>query len=132
MRLRALSVVLSLGVQQLQATAIALIVTPRFVVIATDSKVVDARVEPKGEACKIRKVDDLFYVPNKFVSHEASGYDLDHMIRDLRGRSVADMAAKLKEAAIGPLQRALTYSRAEDPEQFKDNSPAGKPWAWFS
>jgi len=114
-------VVLTLCVQQLQATAIAVIVTPRFIVIATDSKAVDDRVAPQGETCKIRKANDLFYVPNKLVRHAASGYDLDQIIQDLRGHSVVDMAAKLKEIVIGPLQGALTYSRSEDRALFKDN-----------
>jgi len=117
---RSLAIALTLCVQ-LYATAIALIVTPRFVVIAADSKAVDAHGAANGEVCKIRRAGEVFYIPNKFVSHRASGYDWNHTILGSRGDSVAELASKVKSTIAGPLNRAIVQSRAEDPMAFKDN-----------
>lgn len=105
----------------LNATAIALIVTPRFIVVAADSKVVGEHVAAKGNECKIRKAGDTFYVPNKFVNHSAAGYDLNKTVLSIAANSVAERAAKVKAAIGEPLKRAVEQSRREDTAAFKDN-----------
>ena len=59
--------------KHLNATAIALIVTPKFVVVATDSKVVDGHLVARNQECKIRTTGETFYVPNKFVRNSVTG-----------------------------------------------------------
>jgi hypothetical protein len=92
---RSLLIFLSLC-QQVPATGIALIITSRFVVVAADSKAVDAHSVAQADTCKIHKVGDVFYVANNFVGNSTTGYDLDRTILSIKGKSVADIARMAK------------------------------------
>lgn len=115
----------------LKATAIALIVTPRFAVVAADSKAVDSHGGVKADVCKIRRVGRIFYIANNFVSHSATGYNLERTIRDIQGNSVRDLAAKARMLIAGPLKKALAQSRRGDPRAFEANFAGGQATGVF-
>ncbi len=94
----------------LHATAILIIRTPAYVIIAADSKAVDSHGRPYVEPeCKIRRAATFFYVPNKFVSDSASSYNLYGMVDEIaqREKSVDIVGTRLKKNIIVPLTKAL-------------------------
>jgi hypothetical protein len=63
-----------------EATSVALIVTPKLVAIAADSRSMDANGRIQSDVCKIRRVGDIVYVPNRFVGDGTTGYSLDKTV----------------------------------------------------
>ena len=86
-------------------------------------------VSPSLTLAIFAKSADVFYVANKFVSHSATGYDLNRAILNIKGKSVADVAVQAKTTIAGPLRRAVTQLRREDPRAFEDLS--GQAMAWY-
>jgi hypothetical protein len=114
-----------LGVR-LGATAIALIVTQRFIAIAADSKVVDANLAFVRNTCKIRQAGGIYYISVNFVLSRSAGYDLDQIVLGINAGSIEGTASKLMEAVPGPLRTALIDARNEDPVAFKKNFANGQ------
>jgi hypothetical protein len=108
------------------ATSIALIVTPKFVVVAADSRSVDASGNIQPDVCKVRKAGKVFYIPNKFVGDSAVGYSLDKIVVEARGISVSDLAARVKAGVIEPLTAALEHGRSTAPAEFRQNFASGQ------
>ena len=111
---------------RLNATAIALIVTQRFIVVASDSKVVNTKLEFVRNTCKIRQTGTTYYIPVNYVRDAETGYDLDKIILSTKADSIADMADHVKAAAASPLRTALVNVLNKNPKAFKDDFGSGK------
>jgi hypothetical protein len=125
MMLRSL-VLLAALFAQVHATSIAVIVTPKFAVIAADSRVVDAHGVVQSDTYKIRRAGEVFYITSKFVDDSASGYSLDQTVQSAHGTSSADLAGKVKVSINVPLATALKRFRAADLAAFKRNFSSGQ------
>lgn len=99
------------AMSQPQAAAIALIVTPEFLVLAADS----GTIEP---TCRIRKIGESFYALHNFTRDASTGYDAARLVAGLSSKTVAAQAAELKGKIDAPLKRALAASRARSSAAF--------------
>jgi len=81
---------------QLHATAILLIRTPTYIVVAADSKVVNNGGVAVRNTCKIQQTGSMFYVPIRFVRDNAAGYDLFKTIGNIEAASSQTRRRKWK------------------------------------
>jgi hypothetical protein len=108
------------------ATAVAIVVSPGFVVIAADSRAVDASGKAQPDVCKIHKVGETIYVANKFVDDSAVDYSLDRTVRAARGGSAIDLAENVKRLIIKPLTAALEHQRGNNIAAYLTNFASGQ------
>jgi hypothetical protein len=111
---------------QLNATAIALIVTPRFIVLAADSKVVNLRGEFVRNECKTIQAGKNFYAPINFVRYSPTGFDLEKIILNVTADSISEMVDRVTTAVSDPLKAALISRRSQNPGTFEREFPNGQ------
>jgi hypothetical protein len=103
-------------------TAIAVVRTPEFIVLAADGASVDALAQRKADPePKIHWMGHFFYTAHGLVGNTNVGYDLRQLIADnSKHNTLGAIAQAVSEAAQGPLSKALSQTKREFPQQFQE------------
>lgn len=103
-------------------TCSALIYREEFIVVASDSAVVDGYGERSRSLCKIVPAGDCFYVPNGMAEDPASGYNLYDIIEKIGPLKSPDaLAEDAKREIEKSFVAALTMRRQTGPVRFRQN-----------
>jgi hypothetical protein len=102
------------------ATAVAILETPKEIVVAADSRSVDEAGKPKPDECKIREVDGAFFVVNGLSRDTASQPQLNviSLATDALtgGGSLGERVARFDGLILTPLQAAVDRIMKSDSE----------------
>jgi hypothetical protein len=103
-------------------TAIALVRTEQFIVIAAESASVDGAGQPGPPQCKIFPVGNFFYTANKFTGDTVTGYNLHKLIMgDEPHESLESLATAVRSSVRQPLLKALIAMKQQRPNEFRKN-----------
>jgi hypothetical protein len=103
-------------------TAIAVVRTEQFVVIAAESASVDGAGQPGQPQCKILPVGNFFYTAYKFTGDAVTGYNLHEIIMGNRSHeSLESLATAVQSSVRQPLLRALIAMKEQRPNEFRQN-----------
>jgi hypothetical protein len=100
--------------------SLVIIKSNEYVVLASDSLVVDLNGKSLRTQCKILQAGEFVFLPNQFVEFGATGYNLATIAKTIPPqRTLESLAHKFREAVPPPLVRALEARRKLNPERFK-------------
>ena len=111
--------------QSVYATSIVVLVTPDYILMATDSRrtFLDAQsnVSSRESVCKIRKAGDYCFALTGLVASEATRYSADSIVsKYLKNTTDYDSAISYITADIKKaLQKEFTYQKKHQPQAFK-------------
>jgi hypothetical protein len=107
---------------KIMSTAVAIIRTNQWIVIAADSLAVDEFGKTIGNECKIRTIGKFVYVANKFTEDSRDQYNIHRIIENIPERdSIGRLGNALSYAIREPLIRSLTSARKRNPVLFRQN-----------
>ena len=108
-------------------TAIAVVRSEHFIVIAADGANVDAMRQKNSTGHKIRRIGRFFYAAHNLVRNTDLGYDLPKIIEDNSEHdSLESLALAIAVAAQGPLSRVLSTLKLSFPGRFKEMFSTGQ------